>query len=172
MDVGVGTGYYLAKSKVAPTTEVTLIDLNKNSLEATAARIAHRSPNCIQHDIYEPLPLSGATLFDSISAFYLLHCLPGTMAERGEAIANLKAHLAPSGTLYGATILGDIAEHNWFGSKLMAVYNRKGIFCNRADSIQTLRKMLEQHFQNVDISQNGKVALFAASSVTSGASTI
>ena len=161
LDVGVGTGFYLENARIPSTTSITLLDLNENSLNAAAAR-GKRQVNCVRHDIMQPLPFAQQAAFDSISLFYLLHCLPGTMNDKEKAVANLKAHLAPSGTMYGATILGDAAGHNWFGRKLMAVYNRKGIFGNKTDSVDTLAAMLKRHFNEVDIQRHGKVALFVA----------
>lgn len=161
LDVGVGTGFYLAHAGVSPDTQCTLMDLNENSLQAAAQRSGLRV-TCMRHDIMQPLPLPPDTLFDSISLFYLLHCLPGTIAEKEKAVIHLKAHLAPAGILYGATILGDDAGHNWFGRRLMALYNRKGIFGNKTDSPDALAAMLGRHFQQVEVRRQGKVALFTA----------
>jgi ubiquinone/menaquinone biosynthesis C-methylase UbiE len=162
LDVGVGTGYYLANTQIQATNEITLLDLNQNSLNATAKRVAAWRPSCIQHDIFKPLTLPSNSKFDSISLFYLLHCLPGTFAEKEQAISNLKLLLAPTGILYGATILGDSSNHNLMGRFLMKAYNKKGIFSNRADTLPTLRSMLENNFEEVVIEQSGKVALFVA----------
>jgi hypothetical protein len=100
--------------------------------------------------------------FDSISLFYLLHCLPGSFASKEVVFANLKRHLATDGVLYGATILGDETGHNLLGRTLMKVYNRKGVFGNRADTLDGLRAALAAHFENVSIAVHGKVALFTA----------
>ncbi|WP_266168193.1 hypothetical protein [Dyella subtropica] len=51
---------------------------------------------------------------------------------------------------------------NRFGRKLMAVYNRKGIFSNRTDDISGLEQALRHRFAQVDIAVHGKVALFSA----------
>ena len=161
LDVGVGTGYYLGKARIPASTHVTLMDLNENSLRAAAARSGMKVTT-ICHDVFQALPDSVPGPFDSISMFYLLHCLPGTMADKEAAIAHLKPALAPHGTLYGATILGDAANHNGFGRRLMAVYNRKGIFGNRADSVESLEAMLKRHFASVEVRRCGQVALFAA----------
>jgi SAM-dependent methyltransferase len=163
LDVGVGTGFYLAHAGISADTQLALMDLNENSLQAAAQR-SGLQPACIRHDIMQPLPLSADTMFDSVSLFYLLHCLPGTMTDKEKVIAHLKAHLAPSGILYGATILGDSAGHNWLGKRLMALYNRKGIFGNKTDSMEALEAMLKRHFTNVNVRRQGKVALFTAKS--------
>jgi SAM-dependent methyltransferase len=162
MDVGVGTGYYLAKAQLPHSTAVTLVDLNASSLEAARKRLNRASTRVIRHDIFQPLPAELLGQYDSISLFYLLHCLPGSMLEKAHVFANLKHALAEGGVLYGATILGDEAGHNGFGSKLMEVYNKKGIFGNRSDSVEGLRTALALHFAEVEIEVVGKVALFTA----------
>lgn len=51
----------------------------------------------------------------------------------------MKAALTKDGILYGATILGDGVMHNSFSSKLMRIYNHKGIFSNMSDSEEGLK---------------------------------
>ncbi|MGQ8714499.1 hypothetical protein [Klebsiella pneumoniae] len=80
LDIGVGTGYYLAK---APANyNISLMDLNKASLKTASARIG-------------------------------------------------KARIR--------YILGDGVMHNSFSSKLMRIYNHKGIFSNMSDSEEGLK---------------------------------
>jgi SAM-dependent methyltransferase len=164
LDVGVGTGYYLAKANLPLSTHVTLLDLNPSSLAAAKQRLGRADTPTIEHDVFKPLDASQHQRYDSISLFYLLHCLPGSIAEKAEAFANLKPCLTNNGVLFGATILGDSAGHNGFGSKLMAVYNKKGIFGNRSDTEEGLRHALEKHFATVSVEVVGKVALFSARS--------
>ncbi|MGV8920514.1 MAG: methyltransferase [Pseudomonas sp.] len=162
LDVGVGTGFYLSNAQLKPETEVTLLDLNSSSLEAARVRLGRSNTRLLRHDILQPLPTGIATPHDSISLFYLLHCLPGNMQTKEQVFANLKPLLADNGVLFGATILGDDVGHNGFGRKLMAVYNKKGIFGNRNDTAQTLRAALARHFSEVTVEVRGKVALFTA----------
>jgi SAM-dependent methyltransferase len=164
LDVGVGTGYYLANANLPDTTHVTLLDLNPSSLRAARQRFGRADTQTLQHDVFKPLDASQHQRYDSISLFYLLHCLPGTLADKAAVFANLKLCLKPGGVLFGATILGDAAGHNGFGRKLMAVYNKKGIFGNRSDTVADLRRALEQHFAQVSIEVVGKVALFSSKS--------
>jgi SAM-dependent methyltransferase len=161
LDVGVGTGYYVVHADVARRAELTLLDLNENSLRAAAARGGARATT-VRHDVTQPLPASLHDRFDSVSLFYLLHCLPGSMLEKEVVIAGLKSALASGGVMYGATILGDAAGHNGFGRQLMRIYNRKGIFGNRTDTLESLEAALRRHFGHVEVRQQGKVALFVA----------
>ena len=163
LDVGVGSGYYLAHSSDKSEQKVTLLDLNDNSLKAAGSRIAHLQPSLVRDDVLQPSGALGDRKFDSISLFYLLHCLPGNMAEKGRRVfSTLGAHLAPGGVLYGATILGDEANHNWIGRRLMKLYNRKGIFGNQHDTQEGLQSALNEHFAKVAVWKVGKVALFTA----------
>ena len=163
LDVGVGSGYYLAHSSDKPGQKVTLLDLNDNSLKAAGSRIAHLQPSLVRDDVLQPSGALGERKFDSISLFYLLHCLPGNMAEKAHKVFSaLGPHLASGGTLYGATILGDEANHNWIGRRLMALYNRKGIFGNRHDTQASLESALAERFAKVAVWRVGKVALFRA----------
>ena len=161
LDVGVGTGYYLAHAGLPDTTHVTLLDLNPSSLQAAKQRFGRADTQTLQHDVFLPLPAEQSGRYDSISLFYLLHCLPGTLADKAEVFANLKPCLKADGVLFGATILGDAAAHNGFGRKLMEVYNKKGIFGNRSDTVEALREALTMHFADVHIEVVGKVALFS-----------
>ena len=163
LDVGVGSGYYLANSSDKPGQQVALLDLNDNSLRAAASRIAHLEPALIRDDVLHPAGALGDRKVDSISLFYLLHCLPGTMTDKAhKVLSTLRPHLTPGGVLYGATILGDEANHNWLGRRLMALYNRKGIFGNRHDTLASLQAALTEYFGKVAVRQVGKVALFKA----------
>lgn len=162
LDVGVGTGFYTAHARLPASSHLTLLDLNQDSLDAAHRRLRGRSVQKILHDALQPLPPRTPYGFDAISLFYLLHCLPGDMSDKAEVFGHLKVHLATDGVLYGATILGDKARHNRFGQRLMAAYNRKGIFGNRHDTLEGLHRALRLHFADVRIHQEGAVALFEA----------
>lgn len=84
------------------------------------------------------------------------------MSDKAKIFGHLKAHLADDGVLYGATILGDEAGHNRLGQRLMALYNRKGIFGNRHDTLDGLQRALRLHFADVFVREEGAVALFEA----------
>lgn len=164
LDVGVGSGYYPANTPLPASQSICLLDLNANSLELAATRIAHLKPLTIQADVMSPLDALGERRFDSISLFYLLHCLPGDMSDKAVVFRTLRRHLSADGTLYGATILGDEVGHNWLGRLLMRIYNHYGVFSNRQDTQAGLEAALNASFEWVCVCRHGRVALFAAGS--------
>lgn len=162
LDVGAGTGFYPASARLPASTRVTLLDLDPDSLRAAQRRLKRGSTQIVRHDVTVPLPGRVGRSMDSISLFHLLHCLPGTMADKAEVFGHLKWHLASDGVLYGATILGDAADHNSLGRRLMAICNRKGIFDNRHDTVKALELALRKHFAYVHVRVEGTVGLFEA----------
>lgn len=162
LDIGVGTGYYLTH---APESRlISLMDLNEASLSTASTRAGEtKIQSKITHDVFEPYPKTLHNQFDSISMFYLLHCLPGDMSAKGCVIQNAAQALTDNGTLYGATILGDGVKHNIFGQKLMRIYNRKGIFSNTGDSEAGLTQILSEYFEDVKTTVKGTVVMFSAS---------
>ncbi len=115
-EVGVGNGFYPAKAKLPVSVRLNLPDLNHGSLSAAPKRVGRHSTQGVRHDVTMPLPARVGRNQDSISLFYLLHCLPGTVADKADVFGHLKAHLATDGVLYGATIPGDEVAHNDLGS--------------------------------------------------------
>ena len=162
LDVGVGTGYFIAHAGLTSSHQVGLLDLNENCLRAAAAQVKQAKVQTFRRDLMQPSSEPADTGYDSISMFHVLHCLPGTMDDKETAIANLKRYLSKDGVLYGATILGDDAAHNAIGRMLLRLYNDKGVFHNMADTLDDLQRMLRRQFQNVQIRRHNKVALFVA----------
>lgn len=161
LDVGPGTGWFLARS-ITPSTDLWLMDLNRNSLESAAARLNHTTAiSSLEHNVLEPLP-ANITKFDSIGINYVAHCLPGTWQEKGKAFSNLADLLDDDGYLFGSTILGDGVEHNLAGTGLMKLYNRLGIFHNVDDDLDGLRQALTRAFDDVEVDLVGTVAVFNA----------
>lgn len=162
LDIGVGTGFY--PYHAPDGCVISLMDLNEASLDAAASRIGEaKIQRKIKHDVFESYPTDLHNEFDSISMFYLLHCLPGNISAKASVIANAARALTDTGTLYGATILGDGVIHNTFGKKLMSIYNKKGIFSNANDSEEGLKQILSAHFEHVNTQVTGTVAIFSAS---------
>jgi SAM-dependent methyltransferase len=160
LDVGPGTGYFLAHARLPAGARVLLLDPNPHVLARAVARLAPLRPAAIQADVLDPLPLAGR--FDSVALNYVLHCLPGPMARRAPAIRNLAALLDPDGVLFGATVLGTPRLHTRLSRAALAVNNRGGIFDNLSDTEGGLRELLGEGFAAVDLEVVGSVAVFTA----------
>ncbi|KAL9099860.1 MAG: hypothetical protein Q9163_004696 [Psora crenata] len=161
LDIGVGTGYYLAKSDLPASTSITLLDLNQISLDTARARFGRPHVQTIMHDIFEPLDPS--LKFESISMFYLLHCLPGPVERKLGVFEHLKHNLTADGVIYGANILGSQVRHNAFGKIILAGGNKKKFFDNHADNATALESGLRQHFQDVQCNVVGAIFMFKCS---------
>src|SRR3546814_15947254 len=74
--------------------------------------------------------------FDSLGITSLLHCLPGPMARKAVAFANLKPLLRDGARVFGATILGRGVRHHALGRQVMSLYNARGIFGNATDVLE------------------------------------
>jgi SAM-dependent methyltransferase len=162
LDIGVGTGYFLDKAAFPVSSPyVTLLDPNEECLKAAAARISRYNPTCIKADALVPWPETLGQ-FASIGLNYVLHCLPGTMAQKCVLLDYLQPHLSEDGVVFGATILQGGAPRSGIARKLMAIYNKKGVFSNENDTQETLQKELSSRFTDVEIEMTGCVALYSA----------
>jgi ubiquinone/menaquinone biosynthesis C-methylase UbiE len=161
LDIGVGTGYFLDKTSwPVADPKITLVDLNRHSLDAAAKRIARYKPDTVAANCLEPMPLEGR--FDSVALCYLLHCLPGTIAEKAVVFDRVTPMLADDGVVFGATILQGDAPRSAPAQALMNLYNKKGVFSNAGDTFQILSQALEARFADVALRRIGAVALFEA----------
>lgn len=162
-EVGVGTGYFLSHLNRS-WDHLSLVDPNPAALTYTSARLTQaNSVMRYQADILDPSCTVPAAAFKSVAANYLLHCLPGPMPAKEQAIQNLANMTADDGALFGATVLGAGVAHNRLGRVLMSICNRIGAFGNEADTEPELRALLEKHFAAVEVTLCNTVALFAAS---------
>jgi len=163
LDLGVGTGWYLDRCRwPVDQPEITLLDLNENSLALAARRLARYEPRTVRANVLEPLPLGDAR-FESAAANYLLHCLPGPLESKAATLAaNLRPHLEPGGVVFGSTILGQGVPHTRLGRRLLRLYNAKGIFSNLEDDADGLEQGLTSALTDVEIQVVGAVALFSA----------
>ncbi|NER98456.1 MAG: methyltransferase, partial [Symploca sp. SIO1B1] len=162
LDVGVGTGYFLDKCNFSsPPVRLGLMDLNMNSLQTTARRIARHNPEVYQHDVYQPMD-NEIELFDSIGMNYLLHCLPGNMTSKAEVFKNLNKLLNSGGRIFGSTLLQGGVELGYWTKKFLDFYNAKKVFTNADDDLETLEKILRENYSEYSISVSGCAALFSA----------
>jgi hypothetical protein len=163
LDIGVGTGFFLDKCRwPVEHPDLTLLDVNRHSLQAAARRAGRFRPRVVQADVLEPLDLGDAR-FDSIGMNFLLHCLPGPIEQKAATVVrNVTPYLSSDGVLFGSTILGRGVRHNLLGRDLLRIYNRKGIFSNLADDAEGLKGALAGELSDVRVELEGTVALFSA----------
>jgi len=166
LDVGPGTAYYLDRCQFPVSApEITLLDPNGAVLAASSARLHRYSPRVHQASVLEPIGLPAAS-FDSIGLGHVLHCLPGTMESKTQAIANLRPLLRPGGQIFGSTVLAAGVRHTVLSRRVMSSLNHRGIFHNLDDDLMSLHRTLEAHLTNVEIRIQGTVALFAGRAST------
>jgi hypothetical protein len=161
LDVGVGSGYFLDHCRFPPgAPRVALLDENPVALEFAARRIAHYRPETWRWNVLEAITLD-TPAFDSVAVGYLLHCLPGSMASKSVVFDNLRPLMSPGAVLFGATLLSHGVERSWAARRLMAIYNKKGIFSNDRDDLDGLHRELNRRFDEVKLEVLGCGALFS-----------
>jgi SAM-dependent methyltransferase len=162
LDIGVATGALLdAATFPVPDPEVTLMDLNPNSLAAASARIARYEPRTHRANVLEDWRLEPGT-YESVAMTNLLHCLPGPMSAKGVAFEHARRALAPGGTLFGVTILGKDVSRSPLAAAFIELSNARGILDNRTDGPAELDAALAAVFPQREIRIRGLLAFFTA----------
>lgn len=161
LDVGVGTGYFLDYCRFpSQAPRIAMLDLNQNALDFAAKRIARYRPEKYLRNVLEAISID-AEKFDSVGINYLLHCLPGPFEAKAVVLDHLKELMNRNAVLFGSTLLHGGVPRNWFAQFLMGIYNRKGIFSNRNDTLAGLDSALRERFRDVTVESVGCAALFS-----------
>ena len=161
LDVGPGTGYAIDHSGLPEGSRVTLVDPNRNVLRHASRRLRRFDITAVEADVLRPLPVDGP--FESAALSLVIHCLPGPLSRKALAIKHVAAVLAPTGVLFGASVLGRSGQHTWLARRVLSAFNRRGAFDNMDDSEDGLREILEASFEHVEVGTVGSIALFSAS---------
>ena len=144
---------------------MALLDLNPNSLNFTAKRIARFQPERYRANVLSRREMTHCSIprrFDSIGCNYLIHCLPGHMHQKAVLFDNLIQLLNPDGVVFGSTIVKDGVDHYVFSRMVNGMFNRLKIFSNTEDTTNSLLEVLTARFQKVNVELVGCVALFSA----------
>jgi SAM-dependent methyltransferase len=160
LDVGPGTGYFIEQSGLPDRSRVTILDPNRNVLDHAARRLRRLDVTAVEADVLKPLPVAGP--FDSAALHLVIHCLPGPLARKAAAVANVAAALAPTGVLFGASVLGVPGHQTWLSGRVLNAFNRRGSFDNLSDSEEGLGEILAASFEEVELEIVGSIAIFAA----------
>jgi SAM-dependent methyltransferase len=160
LDVGPGTGYFIERSGLPDGSQVTILDPNPNVLRHVSRRVGRLDITAVEADVLKPLPVKGP--FDSAALHAVIHCLPGPLTRKAVAVANIAAVLAPTGVLFGASVLGTSGRHTWAARQMLAAFNRQGGFDNLHDTEAGLGDILGASFEHVELETIGSIAIFAA----------
>jgi SAM-dependent methyltransferase len=163
LDIGVGTGFFLDRCRFDDADpRITVLDMNANSLAAAAKRLA-RYPSVRTHqgNVLEPIDLPAGS-FGSVGMNCLLHCLPGTLEDKAPALANVRKLMRPGAALFGTTVLVKGVRHNLLGKILVRSWNRRGIWSNLDDDLDSLHAVLDANFERHTVEMVGRSAVFVA----------
>lgn len=161
LDIGSGSGYYLRKGNLPRTTRLTLLDLEKPALYLGLKRCGRADARGIQANILEPLPVQDK--FDSVSMYYLLHCIPATVTEKCAIFAHIKRNMTPDGVIHGANVLGrGVRDDGRFAAHVRRGVLKAGIFHNLDDNAYDFEHALRQNFEHVQTRVVGSVFMFRA----------
>ena len=162
LDVGVGTGYYLSRARLAPgKRRVGLMDMSENCLAHASRQLNKFQPETYVANILGQMP-SGIRAFDSVSMCYVLHCIPGDMVYKQIAFRNLSSIMNPGGLFFGTTLLPNSPADNWQSRLQSRIYNRRGVFHNVNDTLQDLETSLSRYFEIRSLDMTGCAAVFVA----------
>lgn len=67
----------------------------------------------------------------------------------------------PGAVLFGSTLVQGGVQRHWFVRRLMATYNKKGIFSNQHDDLEGLGEALQRRFRDISTGVIGCAALFS-----------
>ena len=165
LDIGPGSGWYLAKAALPAEPVVSLLDMNPNSLAMTTRRLRRRGvePGLHLGSVLRPLPLNRR--FGSVAANFLMHCVPGRWEQKGVAFQHIAEIIHDDGVFFGSTILGRGVATNPLAATISALYNRVlHVFHNTHDDRAGLETALRAAFSDVRIAVFGSVATWVARS--------
>jgi hypothetical protein len=166
LDIGVASGALLDECRFpVPEPELTLMDLNPDSIAFAARRLRRYAPRVHQANVLEPWKLAPGG-FESVAMMNLLHCVPGTIADKAVAFDHAEQVLVPGGTLFGATILGKGVPHTRWADRALRRLNRSGAFSNLDDSLEDLESALAERFPVHRVDVCGCIGMFIAKTDT------
>ena len=159
-DIGVGSGYFLKRQHAkTPFEHVHLVDASA----ATIERVRHILPDLAItsdcSDVSRGIAEIAAPV-TSVSLNYLLHCMAGPVENKEAVLAGLGNIAVPGAVVFGSTIVNDPKYQSWLARRMLATFNRTGIFDTSDDSSENICKMLNRHLDNLRTTICGSVLIF------------
>lgn len=163
-DIGVGTGYFLDRCTYQPgEVRIGLIDLQQNCLDYASRRIARFQPETYRHNALHPIRIQ-ARSFDSIALGGILHCIPGTMAEKGAVFDAIQPIMHARTEVFGYTILNKEVEKTRLSRLVYFLLQKLKVINGLQDSASELVAELKKRFRASEVKVIGCVAIFVARS--------
>lgn len=160
-EIGVGTGYCLDRCR-AHIDCLALIDLNPNCLDHACERLERFAPTTHVRNALDPIDV-GDGPFDSVALGGVLHCLPGSMRDKGRVFDNLRPILTRDSVVFGYTLVSDAGSLGPAAVVARALLNRLRFVNNYSDTSDGLRRELQQRFDKHVVTRVGAFAFFIAS---------
>ncbi|PRY01030.1 class I SAM-dependent methyltransferase [Allonocardiopsis opalescens] len=164
LDIGPGPGTLLVKARPRPGAVLHLLDLNPEPLRMSEQRLAAFTVHTYHADALAPWPLEDASV-GSVGLSLVVHTLPGKdIAAKAHVLDEAARVAVPGGRVFGSTVVssGEGLRMAWPARRLSDAYNRAGIFDNRGDDADDLRRELEVRFTDVRFRVHGTVAVWSA----------
>ena len=167
LEVGVGTGKFLSKALSREWGgELLLVDGSHDCLEWATRRLKRQGiqvASSLQVDLSSPASTMIALepKFQSAGLNYVLHCLSGQTAK-DRAVQFVRRRLCPTGALFGSTLIGTPSTPFLPARWLETRYQNLGIFNNQNDSVESVRQLFDNHFEDVSCRQYGRAVFFRA----------
>jgi len=102
LEAGVATGFFIDRANPSAFDQLTLLDINHHCLARSAQRLARYHPLLCEANLFAPVAIELEPV-DSVGLTYVLHCLPGRMAEKLMAVDHLRPLMSERAVLFGAT---------------------------------------------------------------------
>lgn len=160
-EIGVGTGYCLDRCH-ADIRRLALIDLNPNCLRHARQRLERFAPTTHVQNALDPI-FAGEGPFDSVALGGVLHCLPGSMRDKGRVFDNLGRIIERDSVVFGYTLVSDAGSHGPTAVVARALLNKLHFVNNYSDTSDGLRRELERRFDKCVVTRTGAFAFFIAS---------
>ncbi|KAF2136056.1 uncharacterized protein K452DRAFT_292709, partial [Aplosporella prunicola CBS 121167] len=163
LDIGAGTGYYLRKAGIPATSKLTIVDNERPALDMAVQRSRRPDARAIVADILKPLPLPSKDRFDSVSMYYLLHCIPAPVQDKCRVFELVKHNMTADGVIHGANVLGKgVRKDNRFAAFIRRGCLNHGVFHNSDDNAYDFEHALRLNFKEVETWVVGSVFIFRA----------
>ncbi|GAA5058364.1 class I SAM-dependent methyltransferase [Nocardia callitridis] len=164
LDIGPGTGWMLRRVNFPGSSSqvVGLVDLNENSLARSTQRLRRRGVEPTKHlgSVLRELPVDRQ--YSSVAASLLMHCVPGSWAEKGEAFRHIADATTDDGVFFGGTVLSKDVPHTRLSRGTLRWFNDAGGFHNAEDDLAGLRTALAAAWGEVELEVIGATALWTA----------